>query len=216
MQVINFQQKVFKKLDNTMELPNEHILDVFFPQTAELHGEPAAVNRNEILPRVLVPDIDIMQQMALAHEVRPHSSLIGAGDGPQNNQIQWDENLPPLIIVRGRQPSKFWRFVPLMILMSSCFFKCFLSCLGIDIQSAGILGLSYNLHFSILQWLILIASYWFKGFSEQSVFQIWALPITLKLPVLAVNVLSDIFLKAQVVAKQKCMYISRWYRLHCF
>lgn len=146
-----------------MDLPNEHILDVFFPQTAGDAAIPEHLNvpRN----RIGTPELNILQQMALTRELRLHNAMLGAGDGLHNNQIRWDENLPPFIVVRTRPGSKFWHFMPVFILMSSWLFKLTFGMIGIDTQSAGLLGVSYNVHFNILQWLILFASYWYKGFS---------------------------------------------------
>ncbi|TDG46260.1 hypothetical protein AWZ03_007336 [Drosophila navojoa] len=146
-----------------MDLPNEHILDVFLPQTA---GDAAVPEHlNEPRNRIGTLELNILQRMALTRELQQHSAMLGAGDGLHNNRIRWDENLPPFIVVRSSPGSKFWHYMPVLILMSSWLFKLTLNMIGVDTQTAGVLGVSYNVHFNILQWLILFASYWYKGFS---------------------------------------------------
>lgn len=152
--------KIFLENFDIMDLPNEHILDVFFPQTA---GDAAIPQHpNDPRNRIGGPELNILQQLALTRELRRQSAMLGAGDGLHNNQIHWDENLPPFIVVRS-PASDFWYFMPVFILMSTWLFTVTSSMFEVDIQSARLFGVSYSGHFHILQWIILFASYWYKG-----------------------------------------------------
>lgn len=139
-----------------MDMPNEHIMDAFLQLPVRLiEGHPRGVEQ---------PELD--QLMAITREQRSNVNQIGAGDGlHNNNQLDFDENLPQFVIFRGRPNSKIWQYMPLLVLISSLVFKSVLSLIGLDTQNTSLFGLSLSTHFNLLQWIVLFGTYYFKGFN---------------------------------------------------
>ncbi|KAH8376733.1 hypothetical protein KR093_001084 [Drosophila rubida] len=145
-----------------MDLPDDHIVNAFLQQPAGLRDALADEQENRELT-------GIWQQL-ITRELQPNNAHNGAGDGLHINQNQNQpdiiENRRPYFFWRRRFYSKFWHYVPMVVLMSSIIIKCILSVFGVDTQSATLLGISYKSHLNILQWIVLISTYYFKSTSR--------------------------------------------------
>lgn len=146
-----------------MDMPDDNIIDAFLhPEISDesIHNNDeramgeAAIREGDV-------DIQLIEPPLIQHS---SSSLTGAGDGlHNNNQPIWDENIPPFVIIRGRHVSKFWHYMPMLILLSNSIFKCILKFLGVEANSAALCGITYNTHFTVLQWFTLFVMYLFKA-----------------------------------------------------
>ncbi|KAH8418871.1 hypothetical protein KR222_007907 [Zaprionus bogoriensis] len=147
-----------------MEMPNENILDAYMRnpiEVAEPHpnnavGPTGVVAADNAIP----PETD---DIVIERDVQSLGTFSGAGDGPHNNnQLIWEENVPPFVIVRGGHFSKLWYYMPTLILLSNTVFRCLLSTFGIDSNGLFLFGLSYTTHFNVMQWLTLFVMYYLK------------------------------------------------------
>lgn len=144
-----------------MDVPNDNIIDAFLhPQISDesIHG-----NDERAMGEAGILEINVDIQQVEAPLIQSSRSLTGAGDGlHNNNQLNWDENIIPFVVIRARRVSKFWHFMPVLILLSNSIFKCILKFLGVEANSVFLCGITYNTHFTFLQWLTLFVMYIFK------------------------------------------------------
>lgn len=146
-----------------MDMPDDNIIDAFLHP--EISDESIHGNDERAMEEAGILEINVdIQQIEAPLVQNSSSSLTGAGDGlHNNNQLIWDENIPPFVIIRGRHVSKFWHFMPVLLLLSNSIFKCILKCLGVEANSVFLCGITYNTHFTVLQWFTLFVMYIFKA-----------------------------------------------------
>lgn len=146
-----------------MDMPNENIIDAYLHP--EISDESVQRFEERHTAEAILAEINgDIQEIATTRAQRNLSSFNGAGDGVHNNnQLVWEENIPPFVIIRGRHMSKFWHYMPIVILLSNSIFKFILNWLRIDANSLFLYGFTYTTHFTVLQWLTLFVMYLFKA-----------------------------------------------------
>lgn len=146
-----------------MDMPNENIIDAYLHP--EISDESVRGIEERHTAGAIIAEINgDIQEMTRTRAQRSLSSFNGAGDGVHNNnQLIWDENMPPFVIMRGRYSSKLWHYMPILILLSNSIFKFILNWFSIDANDHLLYGLTYTSHFTLLQWLTLFVMYLFKA-----------------------------------------------------
>ncbi|KAH8273901.1 hypothetical protein KR044_003212 [Drosophila immigrans] len=141
-----------------MDLLDDEIVNAFLQQPAGFRDALAEEQANEERTAI---------QQIITLELPTNGAHNGAGDGLHininNNQPDLIGNRSPFIFFRRRLYSKLWHYVPMLVLLSTVIIKCILSALSIDTQNSTLLGIPFKSHLNFLQWMVLLATYYFKS-----------------------------------------------------